>query len=168
MLRYCIYTFFLVLINYFILSSKLRSNNICPTYDPLNPAGFPNASAPGTNTGTATFIILFCILSIWFSGPPTYICPAWKALSSKSDPPTLSLSAKNVAIALCVGITWFESSANVGSVLNSLTTAPEPPSLTPPSDSSDKPSKSKNSALIVTTPVACCTLNNSPALKLPS
>jgi len=103
-----------------------------------------------------------------FSAVPILTTPAVISLVSISCPPSESFAARNDAIALCVGITLFESSENVGSVENSLTTTPDPPTLIPPSDNSLNPSRSKYSALIVTIPVACSTLNSSPVLKLPS
>ena len=84
---------------------------------------------------------------------------------SGSEPPTDNLSARKVAIAFCVGYYVITICTKCWDQLNSLITAPEPPSLTHPVDGLI-PSKS-NSALIVTIPGACCG-NNSPALKLPS
>ena len=98
---------------------------------------------------------------------PTLTVPATKLAVSKSAPPTFSLFCKYALIARCVGIILFESAINNGSVLNSLITVPVPPTLIPPSASSDRPAKSKKSALIVTIPVACSTANSSPTLKLP-
>ena len=52
----------------------------------------------------------------------------------------------------------------VVSVENSLTTACVPPTLIPPSLISSNPTRSKKSALRVTPPCACDTLNSSPTL----
>ena len=90
-----------------------------------------------------------------------------KLAVNKSAPPTFNLLVKYALIALCVGTILFESAVNKGSVLNSLITVPVPPTLIPPSANSDRPLRSKKSALIVTIPVACSTANNSPHLKLP-
>ena len=118
-----------------------------------------NATGPGNNTSR------LATLSIRLG--PTLTVPAIKLAVSRSDPPTFNLFCKYALIALCVGTTLLLSCVNAGSVENSLTTAPEPPSLTPPSASSVNPPRSKKSALIVTIPVACSTANNSPHLKLP-
>jgi len=57
---------------------------------------------------------------------------------------------------------------NVCSFENSLITAFVPPNINAPSLSSSSPSRLNCEALIVTIPVLCSTLNNSPTLKLPS
>ena len=81
---------------------------------------------------------------IILSDVPTCIEPAVILFVSKSEPPTDNLSAKNVAIAFCVGIMLLLSALKVGSVENSFTTVPVPPKRTPPNANSLSPSKSKN------------------------
>ena len=100
--------------------------------------------------------------------PSKLISPAFNLLTLRSEPPDETRCVTYFPIALCVGTILFEFAANVGSVLNSLTTAPVPPSTTPPSLSSSSPSSSKKLALILIVPVACSTSNSSPTLKLPS
>ena len=71
-------------------------------------------------------------------------------------------------IARCVGTTLSLFAVKNGSVLNSVTLAELPPSVTSPSDNSCSPAMLNASAFSVATPVACSMLNNEPTLKLPS
>ena len=86
---------------------------------------------------TSTGINKYCpvVVSISLSSPPMATLPATILFVSRFSPPTDSLSARNVAIARCVGIILLLSALKVPSVLNSLITVPDPPSLTPPSAS---------------------------------
>ena len=86
--------------------------------------------------------------------PSKLISPAFNLLTLRSEPPDDTLAVTYLPIAFCVGTILFELAANVTSVLNSLTTAPVPPSTTPPSLSSSRPSSSKKLALILIVPVS--------------
>jgi hypothetical protein len=119
-----------------------------------------------SNSALTGIIILNPAVLLILSGP-TNIVPAIKLPTAISDPPMLSLEARYELIARCVGTMLLESAVNNGSVENSLTTAPVPPTLIPPNLSSDNPPRSKKSELMVTIPVACSTANSSPVLKLP-
>jgi len=120
-------------------SNGCLKNIICCTIDPAI-----LVLAPSKVVSVGTVISVSIVVLITFCGPPILILPAIIWLVSRSDPPTLSLFAKKVAIALCVGITLLLSSEKKGSVENSLITAPEPPNLTPPNAYLLKPSRSKN------------------------
>ena len=100
--------------------------------------------------------------------PAMYIDPAVMVFTFKlPDPPPIWLLIYAL-IARCVGTTASESAVKNGSVLNSVTVAPPPPSATEPSDSSFRPARLNASAFNVAVPVACSTLNKPPTRKLPS
>ena len=100
--------------------------------------------------------------------PSKLILPALSLFTARSLPPDVTLDCTYAPIAFCVGTILLLFAAKVGSVLNSLITAPVPPNTTPPNLNSSSPSSSKNAALILIVPVACSTSNSSPTLKLPS
>ena len=113
-----------------------------------------------------TLICAFVVVVI--VSPAIKTIPAVKLFTfSDPLPPPIWLDIKAL-IALCVGTIESLSAAKVGSVENSVITAPVPPRATDPSCSSCNPAKLNASALSVAIPVDCSTVNKSPTLKLPS
>ena len=117
-------------------------------------------------TGASICILSPVVVLIKF-GPTTTI-PEVNTVVNASDPPPLILEVIYALIARCVETILLLSAVKVASVLNSLITVPVPPAVTPPILNSSNPPRLNKLALIVTEPVDCSTLNNSPTRKLPS
>ena len=94
--------------------------------------------------------------------------PAVTLLTTSVAPPPPICDSMYALIARWVGTTVSLFAVKNGSVLNSLTVALLPPSVTSPSDSSCSPAMLNASAFNVATPVFCSIVNKSPTLKLPS